>query len=371
MPASRSAADRARAARTRAADRPRRGLAGRAVEQRRPGDVSTRDLQVDPVEQRPGQPTAVAPHLHGRAATALAGRRTAAAGARVGGEHELEAAPGSADDWPATGDARRPGLERLAQRLERLGGELRGLVEEQHAAVAPATRRPGAASRRRRRPARRPTRSGAAPGTAAGQRAAGRGGAAPATECTAVTSSACCPARGRAGCAGSRGRASSCRRRAARAAAGGGRRRLRPPARARPSSWPTTSARSAPNAGRSSGPARRRLQRLGGQSPAEQRPTSSPQVADREDAAPRGPAPPRAALARGHDDVLEPAARAARTLGQHPADAADAAVEPQLAEAHQPARPLRGDRVGRGQQSDSEGEVERACRACAARRARG
>jgi hypothetical protein len=94
--------------------------------------------QVDAVEQRARQLALVARHLLGRAAAgaALAGglRAQPAAGAGVHRRHQLEARrelrlPRGAGD----GDA--PGLQRLAQRLQRRRGNSGSLVQEEHAAM--------------------------------------------------------------------------------------------------------------------------------------------------------------------------------------------------------------------------------------------
>ena len=91
-------------------------------------------MDVDAVAHGTGDAVAIPPP-HQRRALALLGDRAAlTARARVGGQHELE---------PRREDGRLGGprhhdvtaLERLAQRVEDVGGELGRLVEEQHAAV--------------------------------------------------------------------------------------------------------------------------------------------------------------------------------------------------------------------------------------------
>ena len=96
---------------------------------------------------------------------ALAARAAEAARARVGGGDEHEARRED-HDLLAADDRHVAVLERLAQRLEARAGELRELVEEEHAAVR---ERRLARLRRaaRRRPGRRPRSCGAARGTGA------------------------------------------------------------------------------------------------------------------------------------------------------------------------------------------------------------
>ena len=66
-----------------------RGLAGRVVREVLVGDRRKLEVQVDPVEQGPGEPAEVVVALPGRAPAGLDGSTPPAA--RVGGGHELEA----------------------------------------------------------------------------------------------------------------------------------------------------------------------------------------------------------------------------------------------------------------------------------------
>ena len=186
------------------------------------------DLQVDAVEQRPGDARAVARNLVRRAAAAAVGVAEITAGAGIHRRDQLEArreirlARGARD-----GDA--PGLERLAQHLEHAALELRQLVQEQHAVVrernlarpriaaAAHQRHAGGGVMRRAERAPLPARTSK---PAAADRLDRRG-----LERLLLASSA-------AGCRASAARAWSCRCRAGRSAAGCGRRPRRFRARA-------------------------------------------------------------------------------------------------------------------------------------------
>ena len=97
------------------------------------------DAHVHPVQHRPGQPRQVPAALQGRARAAVALAVGLSARAGVGGEDQLEAGRIAGD---AAGAVQRDvaGLERFAQRLEHAGGELRGLVEEEHSGMGAGDR---------------------------------------------------------------------------------------------------------------------------------------------------------------------------------------------------------------------------------------
>ena len=92
-------------------------------------------MQIDPVQERSGEPAEVVLALPGRAPADLDGGTAPAA--RVGGGHELKTgreARGSA----GAGDGDRAVLERLPEGLQRSDRELGQLVEEQDAQVGQA-----------------------------------------------------------------------------------------------------------------------------------------------------------------------------------------------------------------------------------------
>ena len=181
------------------------------------------DEEVDPVQQRPAEPAAVTSVILLGAAAARGARVTARARVRRRDEHEARRVErrllSPHDDDAAV-------LERLAQSLQGVAGELRELVEEQHAVMGEAR-----LARRRHRPAadqagrrdgvvRRPegpacdepgaraepgdgVDPGDLDGLAAGQRRAGsRAGGAPASSCR------CRAGRRAAGCGRRRPRSS-------------------------------------------------------------------------------------------------------------------------------------------------------------------
>ena len=289
-----------------------------------------RDLQVDPVEQRTGEPAQVAAPGQRRAlARGVAGRLRARA--RVGGEHQLHpgrvvgAAPGPGQADPAV-------LQRLAQRVQRAGAELGRLVEEQHAAMGQRERarpgQPGAAADQRRhgrgvvwRLERRPAEQPAV------RRQQPRRSSAPRSP----------PARRRRP---ARGRIEGRRWASMVLPAPGGPNRARwcPPAAAtsrarRPRSWPDHVGQVGPGAGRGAGdwPAG---------------PSSGVAVADERDEPaaarrPPGPVTPgtrpaSAALAAGTTTRRSPARAAASDHRQHAPDRPDRAVEAQLADERDP-----------------------------------
>ena len=133
------------------------------------------DPQVEPVEQRARQPPAVA----GQRRRRCTGRRPGAGPRRTGtGSWPPRAGtgPGSSTRGVGPGDPHDALLERRAQRVEDVGGELAHLVQEEHAAVRQRDLAGPQVRRRRRRSAPPTRRRGGAPGTAAGapaRRAAG------------------------------------------------------------------------------------------------------------------------------------------------------------------------------------------------------
>ena len=311
------------------------------------------DPQVDPVEQRAGQPRLVAPPLQ-RAARAggVAGRARARAG--VGGQHEL-----------------RPARE---------GGRPRGPVDR-HLTRAPAaaaacrappggTRAPRRGTARRGAPGRAPragsapTRrrsatpswpSGAAPRTWAGVTSGASGGRVPATEWIAVTSSAACSSSG--------GSSPGSRSASIVLPAPGGpvRNRWCPPAAAtstarRPAAWPDDVAqvgrrRRGPAAGRARA-------RVSGARPARWSTTSASVVGGQHlDAVDQRRL---VGVRRRDDDLPVPGPGGGEDGGQHAADAADGAVEPELAQQHQPVDRAARHRPGGGQHRGREREVEAA-----------
>lgn len=98
------------------------------------GFAGDRQVQVDAVQQRAGEPGPVALDLLRRAAAAVGVVAQVAAGAGVHGRHQLEArreahpVVGSGDDDLAT-------FQGLSEDLQHLAVELRQLVEEQHTLV--------------------------------------------------------------------------------------------------------------------------------------------------------------------------------------------------------------------------------------------
>ncbi len=95
------------------------------------------EVQVDAVEQRPGQLGAVALDLFRGAAAAAAGVAQVATGTGVHRRHQLEARR-EAHLVAGPGDHDMAGLQRLAQDLEDLAVELGQLVEEQDAVMGQA-----------------------------------------------------------------------------------------------------------------------------------------------------------------------------------------------------------------------------------------
>ena len=313
--------------------------------------------EVDPVQQRAGEPA----RGSGRRASGVQAQSASGglrAGARIRRQDELD--PGRVPGAAAARVSVTGPLQRLAQRVERAVAELRGLVQEQDAAVGQRQRaRPGQA-RCRRRPARPLTRCGAGPGTAAGGSAAARrqhagdgvqGGD---LQRGGVVERA-------AGSTAAARRAWSCRRRAGRAAPDGGRRRRPPPGRSgrgparrhRPGRAPA--AASGARACGGSGAARR---------PRSERDQPAQRV--------RPPAPYAGHHRRlggvggGHHDPRMPARAAAGTIGRTPRTGPDAAVEAQLADHAVPrsaARRSSPAAAGRG----GDRQVERRSRAWAGR----
>ena len=101
------------------------------------GDGVHLNAQVDAVQQRAGHPAAVLPHRTGRTGAGTGGVAVVAAFAGVHGGHQLE----TAGVGCAAGGAAHRDLavfQRLAQHLKTLAGELRQLVQKQHAAVGKA-----------------------------------------------------------------------------------------------------------------------------------------------------------------------------------------------------------------------------------------
>ena len=94
-------------------------------------------LQIDSVEQWPGEPTPVAPPF--RFATAAGALRVAppTAGARIGGAHQGNAA-GEAAALTGAADPHLSLLKGLAQLIEHGAAELGQLIEEQHTIVGQA-----------------------------------------------------------------------------------------------------------------------------------------------------------------------------------------------------------------------------------------
>ena len=110
------------------------------------------ELEIDAIEQRPGQAPAVAPDLVRRAMTAAVQVAEETAGAGIHRRHQLEARrKRGAARSARNGDL--PGFERLAQRFQHAAIEFRQLVEKQHAAMRkgnlPGPRRIAATHQRR------------------------------------------------------------------------------------------------------------------------------------------------------------------------------------------------------------------------------
>src|SRR5690606_26214419 len=104
-----------------------------------PGELAKGDAwhvseQVDTVEQRPGDAALVARHGCLRARAGPRGVAVVTARARV---HRRDQEEARGERYRAAGarDRERTGLQRLTHRLECVRGELRELVQEQHAAV--------------------------------------------------------------------------------------------------------------------------------------------------------------------------------------------------------------------------------------------
>jgi hypothetical protein len=121
------------------------------------------DAQIDAIEQRTGEPPAIARHLQAAAAAAARGVPEVAAGAGVHGGHQAEGGrqPGS------VADARQlevPDFEGLAQGFEDLALPFGQLVQEQHAAMGQAD----LAGHQRRAAAHQPRVAGGVVGGAEG-----------------------------------------------------------------------------------------------------------------------------------------------------------------------------------------------------------
>src|SRR5438094_9517095 len=114
-----------------------------------------RDLQVDPIANRPGKPRPISLPLERRALTEASWVAGKTAGARVGrgdqdeatGQHGVAAGPR---------DSQLPFLQRLTKRLERIAAEFRDLIHEQDAPMGSRDltrprRRAATADQRRRR----------------------------------------------------------------------------------------------------------------------------------------------------------------------------------------------------------------------------
>src|SRR6185437_552990 len=93
------------------------------------------DLDVDPVEQRPGDPGEIAA-AGGRGAGAAAYALSAALRARARVSREYEREPGGEDGLGAgPGDDHLARLKRLTQRVEDVAVEFRGFVKEEDSPV--------------------------------------------------------------------------------------------------------------------------------------------------------------------------------------------------------------------------------------------
>ena len=165
-----------------------------AVEPGGPGDRRQVDPQVDPVEQRPGQPGLVAPPLQ-RAARAggVAGRAGARAG--IGRQHELGPAReggrarGPVDRHLTRAPAAAAGCRapRAGTRAPRRGTARRG---------GPGTARPAGSAPSRRRSATAIVAEWCGASKVGRVTSGAPGGSVPATEWMAVTSSAACSSSG-------------------------------------------------------------------------------------------------------------------------------------------------------------------------------
>ena len=223
------------------------------------GEARNPELQVDAVEERPRDAGEIATPDRRRTGAVFGRGVVVAARARVGREHELEAG-GKRGHRVRPVDRDRARLERLPKHVEHCGGELGGLVEEQHS-VRRARRRtrpdePAAAAhhggRRRgvvRRLERRATRERR-------RRAGPRG------ERIEATSSAASASRSGRMSGKSRREHRLARSGRAEAARGGARPRPRRGAHRRRSSLPATSARSPAGSIRRIGCSPRRRHRL-------------------------------------------------------------------------------------------------------------
>ena len=346
LPRPRAATTRARTARGRLA------VALRAEVGR--GERRHLDVQVDPVEERPGDLPAVARHVARRARAGVPRVSAEAARARVHRADEEEAGregarPGGARD----GDDAV--LERLAQRLERVAPELGQLVEEEDAEVGErelARARVGSAARERRRrravvrgaeralreePASRReggprrSRSGSPRGSPRAREAAGvREAAARASSCRSPAG------RTSGGCARPR------RRSRARGARRPGRARPRGPARIPGAAPADGGRRDAREDSRARG---------GGRSPRRG-------AARRRRRGRRRRRPPRRSPAGTRSAPLLPARRLGDRRGR-PARGRSVAVEGQLADERHLRERLRGHVAVRGEDRERDGEVER------------
>ena len=137
-------------------------------------------------------------------------------------------------------------------------------------------------------------------------------------------------------------------------------RRWCPPAAAtsmaqRPSSCPTTSARSTPNGVGGSGSAG------GGRSGSGAVPVRTSTSSRRWSTAMTrmpGTSEASASVRHRHDHVLESGVPRGQDAGQHPTDSADPAVQPEFPDAHQPTHPLRLYHLGSREQPDRDRDVE-------------
>src|SRR5690606_14830603 len=114
-----------------------RRLGARNARKRRQLDRRSLDVDVEPLEQRPGKARAVALARFGRAAAAAARMPEKATRARIEGRDD-DGASGKPGARPRAGDAHAPVFERLAQRFDRGTTKLGKLVEEQHAVMREA-----------------------------------------------------------------------------------------------------------------------------------------------------------------------------------------------------------------------------------------
>ena len=346
-----------------------------------PGHREHLDLQVHPVQQRPGQPAQVAPPGQRRARALVALRRSAIPhGQGLAASTSWNRAGNRSAPWRPV-DHQLALLQRLPQRVQRPRARTRGASSRNSTPrwareAAPGPRQPGPAADERRRGRgvvrvleRRPAQQARRPGRACPRR-----------ECTAVTSSACSSLEvgQQPGQPGGEHRLARARRPEQQQVVAARRGDLEA---CRASAWPTTSARSSrsPRAGRC--PAPRRC-RTAGHRP--RRPAASVRRSARRGAAATTSASDRtattstpgtsrasAAFAAGTTTRGRPARTAASTAGRTPRTGCTRPSSPSSPRCTRAAHGRRVDRARWPRAGRRRRPGRTRCRSSAARRATG